>query len=81
MLEEKPVQSATMKEQEAACVIHMFAPSVGTPATTTQGMGVEEMKTIASLISRAIRSEDPSVLAGIKSEVHALTSKFPIYNA
>jgi glycine hydroxymethyltransferase len=54
---------------------------VGTPATTTQGMGVEEMKTIASLISRAIRSEDPTVLAGIKSEVHALTSKFPIYNA
>jgi len=54
---------------------------VGTPATTTQGMGVEEMKTIASLISRAIRSEDPAVLSGIKSEVHSLTSKFPIYNA
>jgi glycine hydroxymethyltransferase len=54
---------------------------VGTPATTTQGMGVPEMQTIASLISRAIRSEDPAVLAGIKSEVHALTSKFPIYNA
>jgi glycine hydroxymethyltransferase len=54
---------------------------VGTPATTTQGMGVEEMKTIASLISRAIRSDDAAVLAGIKSEVHALTSKFPIYNA
>ena len=54
---------------------------VGTPATTTQGMGVGEMKTIASLISRAIRSEDPAVLAGIKSEVHTLTSKFPIYNA
>jgi glycine hydroxymethyltransferase len=44
-------------------------------------MGVGEMKTIASLISRAIRSEDPAVLAGIKSEVHTLTSKFPIYNA
>ena len=54
---------------------------VGTPATTTQGMGVPEMKTIASLISRAIRSEDPSVLGAIKNEVHALTSKFPIYNA
>ena len=54
---------------------------VGTPATTTQGMGVAEMKTIASMISRAIRSEDPAVLSGIKSEVHALTSKFPIYNA
>ena len=54
---------------------------VGTPATTTQGMGVPEMKTIASLISRAIRSEDPTVLGAIKNEVHALTSKFPIYNA
>ena len=54
---------------------------VGTPATTIQGMGVAEMKTIASMISRAIRSEDPAVLSGIKSEVHALTSKFPIYNA
>ena len=54
---------------------------VGTPATTTQGMGVPEMKTIASLISRAIRGEDPSVLGAIKNEVHALTSKFPIYNA
>ena len=54
---------------------------VGTPATTTQGMGVPEMKTIASLISRAIRSEDPSVLGAIKNEVHALTSKFSIYNA
>ena len=54
---------------------------VGTPATTTQGMGVPEMKTIASLISRAIRSEDPSLLGAIKNEVHALTSKFPIYNA
>jgi glycine hydroxymethyltransferase len=44
-------------------------------------MGVAEMKTIASLISRAIRTDDPTVLSGIKSEVHALTSKFPIYNA
>jgi len=31
---------------------------VGTPATTTQGMGVDEMKTIASLIARAIKTED-----------------------
>jgi glycine hydroxymethyltransferase len=54
---------------------------VGTPATTTQGMGVEEMKTIASLISRAIKSEDAAAHAAIKSEVHALTAKFPIYQA
>jgi glycine hydroxymethyltransferase len=54
---------------------------VGTPATTTQGMGIDEMKTIASLIARAIKSEDAPAHAAIKSEVHALTSRFPIYQA
>jgi glycine hydroxymethyltransferase len=54
---------------------------VGTPATTTQGMGVEEMKTIASLIARAIKTDDAAIHAAIKSEVHALTSRFPIYQA
>ena len=54
---------------------------VGTPATTTQGMGVDQMKIIASLISRAIKSDDPAAHAAIKSEVHALTAQFPIYQA
>ena len=54
---------------------------VGTPATTTQGMGVAEMKTIASFIARAIKTDDASILAAIKSEVHALTARFPIYTA
>jgi glycine hydroxymethyltransferase len=54
---------------------------VGSPATTTQGMGVAEMKQIASLISRAIKSDDASIHAAIKSEVHALTARFPIYQA
>lgn len=54
---------------------------VGTPATTTQGMGVEEMKTIASLIVRAIKTDDASAHSAIKSEVNALTSRFPIYQA
>ena len=54
---------------------------VGSPATTTQGMGVEEMKQIASLISRAIKTDDAAAHAAIKNEVHALTTRFPIYQA
>jgi glycine hydroxymethyltransferase len=52
---------------------------VGTPATTTQGMGVDQMKIIASLIARAIKSDDPTAHAAIKAEVHGLTAQFPIY--
>ncbi len=54
---------------------------VGSAATTTQGMGAAEMKTIASLISRAIASEDEKVLAQIRTEIHQLTARFPIYSA
>jgi glycine hydroxymethyltransferase len=54
---------------------------VGTPATTTQGMGTPEMKVIASLIARAIKTDDAAAHAAIKSEVHALTAQFPIYQA
>jgi glycine hydroxymethyltransferase len=52
---------------------------VGSPSTTTQGMGVSEMKVIADLIARAVKNEDESKFAGLKAEVHALTAKFPIY--
>ncbi len=53
---------------------------VGTAATTTQGMGVGEMKEIASLISRAIRDGgDERKAAEIRADVHALTAKFPVY--
>lgn len=54
---------------------------VGTPATTTQGMGVNQMKVIASLIARAIKTDDAAAHAAIKAEVHALTAQFPIYQA
>ena len=54
---------------------------VGTPATTTQGMGVDEMKHIATLISRAIATDDTSKHTSIKTQVHALTARFPIYQA
>jgi glycine hydroxymethyltransferase len=44
-------------------------------------MGTSEMKVIASLIARAIKTDDAAAHAAIKSEVHALTAKFPIYEA
>ena len=52
---------------------------VGTPAVTTQGMGVAEMAKVASLIGRAIRDESGSEAEAIKREVHALTSAHPAY--
>jgi glycine hydroxymethyltransferase len=39
------------------------------------------MKQIATLISRAIKTDDVAAHAMIKSEVHALTARFPIYQA
>jgi glycine hydroxymethyltransferase len=53
---------------------------VGTPATTTQGMGVDEMSEIAALIKEAIQDgEDDAKAKAIASRVAALTSKFPVY--
>jgi glycine hydroxymethyltransferase len=54
---------------------------VGSAATTTQGMGKSEMREIASFIARAIATEDEGLLGQIRKEVHALTSRFPIYTS
>ena len=53
---------------------------VGTAATTTQGMGRNEMKQIASLIARAIKDgADETKAKAIKAEVDLLCSAFPVY--
>jgi glycine hydroxymethyltransferase len=53
---------------------------LGTAATTTQGMGTDEMGTIAALIGRALRHrDDESELAAVREEVHTLCSKFAPY--
>lgn len=53
---------------------------LGTPALTTRGMGVTEMKTIGGLIMKSLRYRaEPSRLSKIKEEVRALATSFPLY--
>ncbi|MFQ6009091.1 MAG: serine hydroxymethyltransferase [Candidatus Zixiibacteriota bacterium] len=53
---------------------------IGTPAVTTRGMGVSEMKQIADFIHRGIQNRrNDEVLAEIAREVAALCKKFPLY--
>jgi len=52
---------------------------IGTPALTTRGMGVEEMKTIADWILQALRGHaDPSVVERIRQDVSGLAVQFPV---
>jgi len=53
---------------------------IGTPAITTRGMGVDEMRTIAEFIHRGIQNRrNDDALAEIAKEVAALCEKFPLY--
>ncbi|HEV7761113.1 MAG TPA: serine hydroxymethyltransferase [Acidimicrobiales bacterium] len=55
---------------------------IGTPATTTQGMGEAEMADIGELIHRTLVSrDDEAEVAAIRDEVVALCSKFAPYPA
>ncbi|NNE68517.1 MAG: serine hydroxymethyltransferase [Pyrinomonadaceae bacterium] len=53
---------------------------VGTPALTTRGMGVDEMRSIGRMIAEVIADpESESVREKIRKEVLELTSNFPMY--
>ncbi len=54
---------------------------IGTPAVTSRGMGPDEMRLIARLIDRVLRSEDEAVWAEVKQQVEELTRAFPIYGS
>ncbi len=51
---------------------------IGTPAATTRGMGVEEMKKIADFITLAIRDFENNANA-IRAGVAAICEQFPLY--
>ncbi len=63
---------------------------IGTPAVTSRGLGPAEMDTVAALIDRVLRADEgdddaakqaafAAEMAAVKAEVHALTSRFPLY--
>ena len=53
---------------------------VGTPAVSTQGMGPDEMATIAELIARTLSGrDDDSVVGAVKADVAELCSRFCPY--
>jgi glycine hydroxymethyltransferase len=53
---------------------------LGTPALTTRGMGVSEMRTVAKLIVRVLDApDDPNVAEAVRGQVRELCRQFPLY--
>lgn len=53
---------------------------IGSPAVTTQGMGVEEMATVGDLIHRTlVGREDEAEIAAIRADVRTLCDRFAPY--
>ena len=54
---------------------------VGSPALTTRGMGINEVKKVVELIDKVVmNSKDTSIIDSVKSEVKELCKSFPIYD-
>jgi glycine hydroxymethyltransferase len=52
---------------------------VGTPATTTRGFGVDEMRAIGELITRTLRGrQDEAELDAVRGEVKEICARFPV---
>jgi glycine hydroxymethyltransferase len=54
-------------------ILHGGGIRIGTPAVTTRGMTESDMSTIANLIDRTLKGEDPEM---VKAEVHKFASRF-----
>ncbi len=54
---------------------------LGTPAATTRGMGVAEMRQVAEMIDSALTHPDEETLSEIRAQVEELTDAFPLYQS
>jgi glycine hydroxymethyltransferase len=53
---------------------------IGTPALTTRGFGVDEMREIAIMIDRVVtRPDDEDVAAQVRGEIREMCGRFPLY--
>jgi glycine hydroxymethyltransferase len=53
---------------------------LGTPACTTRGFGPTEMTLVGNLIADVLEApEDAASIAKVRSQVEALTARFPVY--
>ncbi|MCJ7800815.1 MAG: serine hydroxymethyltransferase, partial [Candidatus Marinimicrobia bacterium] len=54
---------------------------IGTPAITTRGMGIAEMRKIVKLIGSIINDhENEALIENVKNSVHELCANFPLYD-
>ncbi len=52
---------------------------LGTPAVTTRGMGVEEMRRIVDFIDSVLTSPDDDTVGTVAAEVREMTAAFPLH--
>jgi glycine hydroxymethyltransferase len=50
---------------------------LGTPILTTRGLGLDEMKTVANIISNILKEKSDDAVSSAKKEVEELCKKFP----
>ncbi len=85
---EQSLEAAGVTTNKNAIPFDKNPPSVasgirlGTPALTTRGMGLAEMKTIGNWIIEVMKApEDETVRSRIRGQVEELAAQFPLYRA
>ncbi len=52
---------------------------IGTPAMTTRGLGEDDFRTVVDLIDRVLSDPTDGTIAAVRTDVHALAARFPLY--